>query len=592
MSKASTTRDVIAGRYQISTRIASGGMGEVFRAWDSNLRRTVALKVLPLDRRSKPEVVERFRAEAQSAARLSHPNVVQVHDWGETETAHFMVMEYVRGRNLRQILGLRGSVSARQACEIMIGVLDALGAAHDRGLVHRDVKPENILVTIDGQVKVTDFGIARAVEDGTKTAGLYGTVAYVSPEQARGVQIDNRADLYSAGCVLYELLTGSRPFEGDAASVLNQHLNGRVPPPSQEGPDVPMQLDQIVLHATEAKPDRRYASAAEMKADLVRMTPMLGNSAPLSELAMEVTTEVAPEMHDTEVPDEEKRRRLRWWHAALLLLVAGVALAAYAFRPVAVPRLVGRTAGAAQAELDALSLFTKIERVRSDQPINRVVGTRPGTGEKVRWHGTVTLEVSTGPELTDLPNLVGMSLEDATKVIEERRLQLGETSERFDPAAKGLVLEQDPKPGRRKVSDPVNLVVSKGPETVVVPDVRTKPFAEAAAMLQQAGLEPVREDVFNDAPLDQVVDQQPGPSSKINKGSQVRLLVSKGPEPFAMPDVKNKPCTEAKAQLEALGLVVVVNSRGAGCGSNKVLDQDPFPGAQVKKGMEATLYVS
>lgn len=592
MSKTTTTRDVIAGRYQISTRIASGGMGEVFRAWDSNLRRTVALKVLPLDRSSKAEVVERFRAEAQSAARLSHPNVVQVHDWGETETAHFMVMEYVRGRNLRQILGLRGRVSARQACEIMIGVLDALEAAHDRGLVHRDVKPENILVTIDGGVKVADFGIARAVEDVTLTAGLYGTVAYVSPEQARGAQIDRRADLYSAGCVFYELLTGSRPFEGDAASVLNQHLNGRVPPPSQEVPEVPNQLDQIVLHATEPEPGRRYGSAAEMKTELARMIPTLGSSAPLSELSMEVTTEVAPEMHDTEVPDEPKRRRVKWWHATLLLLVIGVALAAYTFRPVDVPRLEGRTAGAAQAELDALSLVTKIEKVRSDQPINRVVGTRPGAGEKVRWHGTVTLEVSTGPELTDLPNLVGATLEDATKIIEEKRLQLGEIIERFDKAPKGLVLDQDPKPGRRKVSDPVNLVVSKGPETALVPDVRTKPFVEAAAILQQAGFEPVREDVFNDAPVDQVVDQQPRPSSKVDKGSQVRVIVSKGPEPFAMPDVKNKPCTEAKAQLEGMGLVVVVNSRGAGCGANKVLDQDPYPGAQVKKGTEATLYVS
>lgn len=591
MSKTAPPTDVIAGRYQISSRIASGGMGDVYRAWDSNLRRTVALKVLSLDRASRPDVIERFRSEAQSAARLSHPNVVSVHDWGETDSTYYMVMEHVRGRNLREIMGAH-RLTTRQACEVMIQALDALQAAHDRGLVHRDVKPENILLTTDGRVKVTDFGIARAVEAGTRTKGLYGTVAYVAPEQARGAAIDGRSDIYSAGCVFYELLTGSRPFEGDAASVLHQHLNGQVPRPSRENKEVTAGIDGIVNKATQPDPKQRYGFAREMRSDLEQAIKELPSSAPLSELSMELTTEVAPEMIDTQVPESRRKRWFRWWYPLVPLLIAGLAFAAYSYRPIKVPNLEGMQLVAARAKLADLGFGAKVEVRRSDEAPDTVLRTRPEEGRRIRHGSTVVLIVSKGPELTTLSDLTGLSLDEAKDVIQKAGLQFGEAIEKNSPSPAGEIIEQDPQPGRIKVGTPVNVVISKGPETALVPDVKGKSFAEASSMLTSAGFLVTREDVFNDAAVDQVVEQQPAPNSKVSKGTQVKLVVSKGPEPFAMPDVKGKSCTDAKTQLEGLGLVVVVNSRGAGCGANKVLDQDPFAGAQVKRGTEATLYVS
>jgi beta-lactam-binding protein with PASTA domain len=567
-------------------------MGEVFRAWDSNLRRTVALKVLPLEKVSRPELIERFKAEAQSAARLSHPNVVQVHDWGETDSTYFMVMEHVRGRNLRELLAGRGRLTPRQACEVMMQVLDALQAAHDRGLVHRDVKPENILVTTDGRVKVADFGIARAVETATKTGGLFGTVAYVAPEQARGAPIDGRSDVYSAGCVLFELLTGSRPFDGDAASVLHQHLNGRVPPPSREDPTIDESLDKVVLRATKTGPDERYQSARAMREDLQTVLPSLNGSPPLAELSMELTTEVSPEMLDTQVPEQRKKRRIRWWYFLVLLLIAGAGYASFVFRPVKVPNLEGKRVAEAVTSLEDRDFVTSVERRTSDEPRDTVLRTNPEAGRSIRRGAAVVVVVSRGPELTTLPSLTGLSLDEARAAVEKARLEFGEASERHDPAPKGKVIEQDPGAGRVKVGTPVNVVVSKGPETGLVPDVKGKSFAEASSAITGAGFQVVREDVFNDAPVDQIVDQQPAPSAKVEKGSEVKLIVSKGPQPFAMPDVKGKACQDAKTELEGLGLVVTINSRGSPCGTTKVLDQDPFPGAQVKKGAEATLYIS
>ncbi|MEO7803471.1 MAG: protein kinase, partial [Actinomycetota bacterium] len=215
---------VIAGRYHLVARIGGGGMGEVFRARDAVLGRTVALKILPRSVASSLVSVERFRREAQAAARISHANVVAVHDWGETEGTYYMVMEYLRGRNLRELLADHGTLETRQACQVIDQVLSALSSAHAEGLVHRDIKPENILISTEGIVKVTDFGIAHVREGTSSTGGILGTVAYIAPEQARGDGVDARADIYASGCVMYELLTGAPVFEGDAARVLYQHL--------------------------------------------------------------------------------------------------------------------------------------------------------------------------------------------------------------------------------------------------------------------------------------------------------------------------------------------------------------------------------
>jgi beta-lactam-binding protein with PASTA domain len=592
MRSPSQLQETVAGRYRITARIASGGMGEVFRAWDVRLRRTVALKVLPPELAGDPRFVERFRSEAQAAGGLSHPNVVQVHDWGETDSTYYMVLEYVRGRNLRQILATKSRLAPRQACELMVQVLEALEAAHARGLVHRDVKPENILVTTDGRAKVTDFGIARAKEAAVKTGGLLGTVAYVAPEQARDGEIDSRSDIYSAGCVLYELLVGVMPFEGDAAEVLNQHLSGRVSPPSLETPDVSAELDAVVAKATQPDPNDRYESAAAMRADLERALMTMGNSSPLSELVAEVTSEVAASSLETVVPIEErKRRRWRLIFGAALLLAAAVL--GFFFRPTKVPAVAGRKAPEAERLLQQRGFDVRARYLFADEEAETVIGSQPPAGRWILRGQTVALDVSMGPALADLPSLVGLPLEEAKRSIAAAGLIVGQESQRHDRAPAGQIIDQDPKAGRVRKSSPVNLVVSLGPEMVSVPEVGGKPLGQAQSVLRDAGLESVVEEAWSDAPEGTVVGQDPKPGASVEKGSQVRLVVSKGPEPFAMPDVRGKACSDAKSELEGRGLAVAVNSRSSsGCGGNKVVEQDPLPGMSVRKGSEATLYVS
>lgn len=583
--------ETIAGRYRVTARIASGGMGEVLRALDTVLGRTVAIKVLPLDLAARPGSVERFRVEAQAAAQLSHPNIVSIHDWGETGSTYYMVMEYVRGKNLRDVLTARGRLPVRQTGELMLEVLDALATAHERGIVHRDIKPENVMITVDGRVKVADFGLARVVERNTATGGLLGTVAYVAPEQARGEAVDGRADIYSAGCVMYELLTGAIPFEGDAARILYQHLNARVPAPSMQHPGIPEVADRIVLRATEPEPAERYASAAEMQTQIRSAMPALDEAPPLKELAGELTSEMPAEILETMVPVE--RRKPRWGRRLVIALLAVAAAAAgWIYRPARVPELVGLEVPAAKARLAAAGLNAEIQPATSDEPPNTVISTDPDRRSIILRGGTVVLMVSRGPALADLVDLKGKSLEEARKIVEEAGLLPGDVVERHDPAPQGTVIDQDPRPGRIRKGTPVNLTVSAGPEMVDVPALAGKPFEEAEAALRQAGLEPVREDVFNDAPEGMVIDQTPKAGEKAAKGSRVRLSVSKGPEPFAMPDVRGKACSTAKSELESLGLVVSVNSQKGGCAANKVLEQDPLPGAMVRRGQEVTLYVA
>lgn len=586
--------DVIGGRYRVNSRIASGGMGQVLRALDTVLGRTVAIKVLSSDLASRPGFVERFRAEAQTVAQVSHPNIVQIHDWGETGSTYYMVMEYVRGKNLREILATRGRLELGHACRLMIEILEALDAAHARGLVHRDVKPENVMVTVDGRVKVADFGLARLVERPTLTGGLLGTVAYVAPEQARGETVDRRTDLYSAGCLMYELFTGSIPFEGDAAQILYRHLNERVPRPSELRPEIPESIDRIVQKATEPSVEARYSSAAEMRDELRSAAADLPASPPLAELSGELTSEIPSEILETMVPVEKrKRKKWPWILAALILLTA--AAAGWTFRPTRVPRdLVGETLATAIERLASADLDAKITLELSDEePRDEVLDVDPDPGSLVRRGREVRLTVSAGPAVADLVDLRGMPLEEAESWLEEAGFQIGATEERYDPAEKGTVIDQDPKKGTHRKDTPVNLVVSAGPEMVDVPAVTQKTFEEAKAALEQAGLRALREEVFNEALAGTVIDQTPKPGEKAMKGSEVRVVTSKGSEPFAMPGVKDRPCSDAKTELESRGLVVAINSqKGSPCGSNKVIDQDPLPDTMVRKGDQVTLYIA
>ncbi|HEX2180616.1 MAG TPA: Stk1 family PASTA domain-containing Ser/Thr kinase [Actinomycetota bacterium] len=586
----------IAGRYLIAGRIGSGGMGEVFRARDSVLGRTVAIKMLPFELAIQPGFVERFRAEAQAVARISHANVVQVHDWGQEDDTYYMVMEYVRGKNLRQVLAHSKRLHPRQAAQVTGQVLGALGAAHDKGVIHRDVKPENVVVSTDGRIKVADFGIARAVENAALTGGMLGTVAYVAPEQARGEHVDPRTDLYSTGCMLYELLTGSLPFEGDAAKVLQDHLNSRVPAPSILVPEVGEALDRIVLKATAPNPEDRYQSAPEMRKDLAAVMQSLPEAPPLSALTEEFTSEASADSIETVVRQAPPRRKRKWrrWAVAAVLLMA-LAGAVFYIGPTRVPSVRGVPRAVAEERIQQAGLDGRFREVFSDDiPLGEVVASRPRAGSWTTKGGTVAVSVSAGPKLSDVPNVVGMQLEQARQAILDADLAIGKVDQHHSIEPVDKVLSQDPPPKQVKSGDVVTLIVSKGPAILPLPKLTGKPADAAEKELRDQGFTPVRESVFNGAAAGTVVGQAPPAGEPHQQGTEVKIQVSKGPQPFKVPDVKGKSCADAKAQLEGLGMKVVAQSSGGGaatCGGNAVLEQDPLADSERKPGAEATLYV-
>lgn len=588
-----TASEIIAGRYRVAARIGSGGMGEVFRARDQVLGRTVAVKVLPEELAARQGFVERFRAEAQAAARLSHPNAVQVYDWGSSDGSYFMVMEYVRGRTLREVLAARGRVEPAQAAALMSQLLAALEAAHASGLVHRDVKPENVLLTASGEVKVADFGIARMAEGAATSSDMVGTASYAAPEQIRGEALDGRADLYAAGCVLYELLCGAPPFEGNVAHVLHEHLTSRVPSPSIEVPEAEP-LDALVAMSTAPDPVARYGSAAAMRSALAEAGPLLPPAPPLSELASEITSVVVTETQETmmSAPAARKRRR-RWPLLVALVLILVVGAAAVMLRPV--PKVTGMKQADAVTRLQGAGLHSRVVAAFDDTAVSGTVmaASPPFSVGPLGLRGsTVRLTVSKGPDLRQLPPVEGQPLAAAQQAIRAARLPDPVVNETFDPSPKGTVIHQEPQPSAVKPGQPVTLTVSKGPEMVGVPQVSGTAYAAAVSSLKGAGLTAVRQETYNDAPGEAVLNQAPPSGTSVPKGSAVTLTVSVGPQPFAMPNVAaGATCAAAKTQLEALGLVVTVKSPSGTCATNAVLLQDPPSGASVRKGEAATLYV-
>lgn len=595
MSQA-TTSQIIAGRYKVAARLGSGGMGDVYRAWDPNLQRSVAIKVLPEKLATNPGFVQRFRAEAQAAAKLSHPNVVQVYDWGSADGSYFMVMEYVRGRTLREVLATRGRLEPAQAAAVVGQLLSALEAAHASGLVHRDVKPENVLVTPSGEIKVTDFGIARLAEGAVTSRDFLGTASYASPEQIQGDAVDGRSDLYAAGCVLYELVCGAPPFEGSVAHVLHEHLTASVPPPSVEClPAAP--LDAAVAKATAIDPAQRYPSAAAMREALAAAAQSLPEAPGLPELAAEVTSVVAGPQEETMMAPLPKRHRWRWPVAVagflILLLVAGGVL----LRPV--PRVAGEQASDALASLRRAGLHVSSRQEFSDT-VNKgqvISASQPFQIGPLGLRGSaVRLVVSKGVDLRQVPDVTGHDVTSSVQAIKSAGLFPAVTMTYNSTTQKGNVISQDPPPEAARVGTVVNLTESLGPEMVTMPLVSGTVVAAAAATLANVGLTAVQQGMNSDTiPTGTVLDQTPAPATSIPKHSTVTLTVSEGPAPFPLPSVANgsTTCAAAQAQLQALGLVVAVSSGNGSntCAGNQVLFQLPAAGATVHKGDTVKLYV-
>jgi serine/threonine protein kinase len=618
------------GRYRIVRRLGSGGMADVYLAEDQELGRRVAIKILNERHANDEQFVERFRREAKNAAGLSHPHIVSIYDRGEAEGTYYIAMEHLDGRTLKELLVARGPAPVRIAVEYARQILAALRFAHKNGIVHRDIKPHNVLVDAEGRLKVTDFGIARAgASQMTEAGSIMGTAQYLSPEQAKGAAVDQRSDLYSLGVVLYELLTGAVPFTGDSpVEIAMKHLSTKPEPPSALRPDVPRSLDLIVTRALAKDPDERYQSAEEMDADLERVLAGAGVSSVTNEAAtsilsrpstMPTTVTPAPTGRAPAVAyppspppvyydyDEPPRRRRSVWPWLLALLLVGGAIAGgwYVYeqiqeqfaesRPIAVPLLEGRRESLAVNELIEKQIPYEVKRQPSSaQPEGFVFDQDPDPGRRInRATDRVTIFVSTGNPLVTVPDVRGQSRDAAVAALTQRNLEVNPVEINSDRPP-GTVTAQDPAPGARvDEGTTVRINISKGPRPVTVPSVIGLPFETASATLQAEGFSVARRDVDSNQPAGIVVGQDPGGGSGVARGSVVTVQVSRGPATAPVPDVTSQDSETASQTLRSSGFRVTIERQDTDDPSleNIVLSQRPEGGARVEPGTTVTIVV-
>jgi serine/threonine-protein kinase len=621
---------LLDGRYLIEARVARGGMASVYRATDERLDRPVAVKVMQPALAESDDFVRRFIREAQSAARLSHPNVVNVFDQGRDGEVVFLVMEYVEGRNLRDVLKAAGRLTPGQVMTVLEPIVSAVAAAHRAGIVHRDMKPENVLMATDGRIKVADFGLARAIESSsiTMTQGtLIGSPAYLAPEQIERGVADQRADIYAMGVMAFELLTGRPPYTGEVAmAIALQHVRDDIPAPSTLVA-VPAVLDELVVAATRRDPDARPADGSAMLArlhDVRRLVapepldvqgPILPDpyaTVVLPAAGLPTTTPPPPGAVDT--PDDDFDREPRRWRSgwiwfAVVLLLAGAAAAYGAYlathqssvqtpgptpsvsvTKVAVPDLLGKTL--AQAQAAAKGLVVKKTSDKSDLTVAKglILSQDPAAGGQLEQSGTINVVVSAGA--IRVPDLTGKNLTDAESALTKLNLKLDTAPPRSEfsaTVAAGLVTRSSPAKGQKIAEGaPVSVFVSKGPEMVTVLDERSKPEAEAVAALKALGFTVKITRAFSETVgAGLVSDQQPF-GNQSPKGDTIAVVVSKGPELVTVPALADKTASEADALLRSLGLV----PKGIqifGGSSKRVVDQPPLsqsprPGEKVRKG--------
>ncbi|MGW4482652.1 Stk1 family PASTA domain-containing Ser/Thr kinase [Amycolatopsis sp. NPDC004368] len=635
-----STPRLLSNRYELGETLGYGGMSEVHHGLDVRLGREVAIKVLRADLARDPQFQERFRREAQNAAALNHPAIVAVYDTGEANTEFgnlpYIVMEYVEGRTLRDIVKTEGPMSQKRAMEVMADVCAALDFSHRHGIVHRDVKPANVMITKNGAVKVMDFGIARAMHDGqsamTQTAAVIGTAQYLSPEQARGEAVDARSDVYAAGCVLYELITGEPPFTGDSpVAVAYQHVREDPNPPSSVNPAVTPELDAVVLKALAKGPANRYQSAAEMRSDLVRTLSGQRPSAPMV-MSEDERTQVMnadrrqPQRYEeyAEEPDEDpkaKRRNRTILAIVAALIVAGVILLIMwlngSFRSettsAAIPAVVGHQVGVAKSELQTagFSSFAPNKNVVCGAPdpstnpkgltcgedqIGNVVAIDPNVGQNVSTTTQIQLYVGAKLGTTPVPDLTGKTQDDAGKALTDAHLKLGNvTTQNVDNQDDvGKVIKQDPTPNSSApLESAVNIVIGGSVNLKQVPDTTGTDYDAAKKKLEGLGFTVKRNDVDSNDPKNQVVGQQPNGGS-VQPGSTITLSVSKGPQNFTMPDLTGQTEDQATQALQKLGWSgnITVQSVHFGAGQpNTVIRTNPDAGQTISPTQNVTLTI-
>ncbi|MFF7711845.1 Stk1 family PASTA domain-containing Ser/Thr kinase [Streptomyces sp. NPDC007988] len=624
---------VLDGRYRVDARIAVGGMATVYRAVDTRLDRVLALKVMHPALAADASFVERFIREAKSVARLSHPNVVGVYDQGAEGAYVYLAMEYVAGCTLRDVLRERGALRPRAALDILEPVLAALGAAHRAGFVHRDMKPENVLIGDDGRVKVADFGLVRAVDSVTSTTGsLLGTVSYLAPEQIESGTADTRADVYACGVVLYEMLTGRKPHSGDTpAQVLYRHLNEDVLPPSAAVPGLAPELDGLVAAATardpgsrpddavallgrtrearaalgddqlDAVPPQARTPGAESSAGPEDRTSVIARPLPTAGGAVDRTSRLETPPAGTP-PSRPGGRRLPAPRRGVLAAVVAVLLVLGGGTGVwyinsgqftRVPTVLGQTEAAAKQRLSAAGLDVEAVRKGFSDAYDRgtVMDVNPDPGQRIRHNGSVTLVISRGPEIVKVPELEGLKLADARNTLRKAGLAPGVITREFsDEAAQGTVIGSDPAAGtERRPDSAIALVVSKG-SPVDVPDVTGESVEDATGTLADAGLKVkvAPEQVHSPEDAGTVARQSPAEGGQAAKGDTITLTVSKGPRMVEVPDVTGDSLNDARRELEEAGFEVKVERAFPFLGDT-VESQSVEGGGQAAEGSTITI---